>query len=450
MRRVLFLAHTFPPMGGAGVQRNAKFVKYLPEFGYAPSVVTGVGSGAARWTPSDQTLVSEIPPEATVTRLAGPEPGLSTGWRRRSERWLRVRSPFARWWREGAVATGLALEPGADLVYASITPFESGEAAARLGGRLGCPWVLDLRDPWALDEMMVYPTGLHRRAELRRMRGLLEAADAVVMNTPESVRLVGERFGDLGEKPVVAIPNGFDAADFAAPPLSPDGGAFRIVHTGYLHTGLGRSQRRTTRARRLLGGAVKGVDILTRSHVFLLEALESLVRRDPSLASAVEIHLAGVLSESDREASGSGPVRALGYLPHRETIDLLRSANLLFLPMQNLPEGVRATIVPGKTYEYLASGRPILAAVPDGDARDLLREAGNAHVCRPDDVAGMARAIALEVERWRTGASVPAPDPDVVARYERRRLTGELAALFDAVCAERSVAGGARSVAALV
>ncbi len=34
----------------------------------------------------------------------------------------------------------------------------------------------------------------------------------------------------------------------------------------------------------------------------------------------------------------------------------MRSADLLFLPMQNLPPGVRATIVPGKTYEYLASG----------------------------------------------------------------------------------------------
>jgi hypothetical protein len=100
--------------------------------------------------------------------------------------------------------------------------------------------------------------------------------------------------------------------------------------------------------------------------------------------------------------------------------------------MHDLPSGVRARIVPGKTYEYLAAERPILAAVPDGDARDLLAEAGNAFLCRPPDVGGMARIIAERVEGAARGA-VPRPRPEVLARYERRRLTGELAEVFDTV-----------------
>jgi hypothetical protein len=93
------------------------------------------------------------------------------------------------------------------------------------------------------------------------------------------------------------------------------------------------------------------------------------------------------------------------------------------------------SITPGKTYEYLASGRPILAAVPDGDARDLLEEAGSARVCRPDDVEGMVEIVASELERVRAGRPHRRPDPDVLARSERRHLSEQLADVFDAVLA---------------
>ncbi len=101
--------------------------------------------------------------------------------------------------------------------------------------------------------------------------------------------------------------------------------------------------------------------------------------------------------------------------------------------MQNLPIGVRATIVPGKTYEYLASGTPILAALPDGDARELLIEAGNAIVLRPDDVTGMADAIQEQVGRWQRGIEPPSAPADVVRRFEYRSLAGKLAEVFDEV-----------------
>ena len=60
---------------------------------------------------------------------------------------------------ERAVEAGAGAE-GIGLVYASMSPYESADAAARLARRLGVPWVADLRDPWALDEMLVFPTGL--------------------------------------------------------------------------------------------------------------------------------------------------------------------------------------------------------------------------------------------------------------------------------------------------
>jgi glycosyltransferase involved in cell wall biosynthesis len=264
------------------------------------------------------------------------------------------------------------------------------------------------------------------------MRRDLGSADAVVMSTPEAVRRVRRAIPELDDKVVLAIPNGFDAADFERPVEPRSDGVFRIVHTGYLHTELGYQQRRHARLRRALGGTAPGVDFLTRSHFFLLQAVDRLLQDDPSLASTLEVHLAGVASDVDREvAAGSPVVKMPGYLSHDQTLDLLGTADLLFLPMHDLPPGVRAGIVPGKTYEYLASGRPILAAVPDGDARDLLEEAGGTALCRPADVDGLAGAIRKHLERFRAGEAAEAPRSEVIAPYEYRLLAARLAAVFD-------------------
>jgi glycosyltransferase involved in cell wall biosynthesis len=179
---------------------------------------------------------------------------------------------------------------------------------------------------------------------------------------------------------------------------------------------------------------VPGVDLLPRSHFYLIEAVERLVKVRPDLRPTIEIHLAGVLSLADRRVGERSPaVRMHGYLSHEETIALMRSADLLFLPMQDLPSGIRAGLVPGKTYEYLDSGRPILGAVPDGDARDLLASAGDVYLCRPTDITAIASAIQHAVDHRRAGISILPRAPDVLAPYERHYQTRQLAALLDGV-----------------
>lgn len=433
MKTALVLAYHFPPIGGAGVQRNSKFVRYLPELGWRCHVVTGPGAATDRWTPLDLSLTEDVPDGTVVHRSPSPEPLVSTHWRLRAERWAGIRSPWLRWWERHVLAAGVALADDVDVVYASLVPFETAAVARRLARAIRKPLIVDLQDPWALDEMMIYPSALHRALEVRRMRRALAAADVVVMNTAESARRVLERFPELGRKLVVSIPNGYDAADFESPaPERPPGRPFRIVHTGYLHTELGLRQRQVALARRLLGGWIRGVDILTRSHVHLLEGIDRLLSRRPELAGRIEVHLAGVLSETDREIAARHPFVTLhGYLPHVETVSLTRSADLLFLPMHDLPAGRRIGIVPGKTYEYLGSGRPILAAVPDGDARDLLQEAGSAILCRPGDVAGLERAVEAMFDLVERGGSMPEPDPNTLERIERRALTASLAEAFE-------------------
>lgn len=436
MVKVLFIAYYFPPVGGAGVQRALKFVQYLPGEGFAPVVITGPASSEDRWTPRDATLAETIPLLVPVHRTPGPVPEASRGFRRRLETWLNWSKPFSEWWIRSATEVGMQVSDGCQLILATMSPFESGEAASELAERLGIPWVADLRDPWALDEMQVYPSLWHRNVEKARMERVLSSSALIVMNTPEAVMALKKSFPSLRSKTVVSICNGFDRDDFSSPLPPRSDRTFRIVHSGYLHTDIGQ-QLRERRLRNWLRGAQPGVDILTRSHVILLEAMERWIARSPASGRNVELVLAGRASDEDcRFASGSKVadlVRFVGYLPHDESVALVRNADLLFLPMHNLPQGCRSRIVPGKTYEYMASGRPILAGVPDGDARDFLSGCGTALLTRPDDVTGMAEVLDHVYGAWNRSEPICCPDVAFVNQFERRTLTHSLASAFASV-----------------
>ena len=430
MKRVLFLAYYFPPTGGAGTQRSAKFTRDLRALGFDPVVVTGPGPAKGVWTPADDSLMTDVPPETPVHRVRGPVPP-SGGRAAAAARWLDSASPFKRWWLEGAEQAALEAvrAGGADVILASLSPYESGELAAALSRRLALPWIADLRDPWALDEMRGYPSAAHRRRDLLRMRAVLATADAIVMNTPEALARLRRRFPELGARRVVHVPNGWDARDFDVPAEPRADDAFRIVHTGSLHTEAGR--RRPSRLRRALGGTAP-INLLTRSHVYLQEAMRRVRLREPELGERLELHLAGNLTAADRDTAATTTIQR-GYLPHQESVALLRSADLLFLPMQDLLGGGRATIVPGKTYEYLAAQRPVLAAVPQGDARDLVAAAPVAYLTAPDDVDAMTAALESELRHVREHGRRPdAPMPGI-QRYERARLAADLAAVIEEV-----------------
>ena len=356
------------------------------------------------------------------------EPAPATLWEDRRHRWLLTTSRWRAWWSAAAVAAGGSIRDVA-AIWTIMPPYDSAWPSRELARRLDVPWIADLGDPWALDEMTIYPTALHRAAARRDMRRALKSAAAIVMSTPEAADRVRAEFPELCDRPIVAIPNGYDASDFVDPPPERADGNFRIVHSGYLHTQLGFDQRRTAKLQRVLRGQVVGVDVLARSHFYFVQAVERLLEEDPGLRERLEVVFAGVLSDPDRLIAERLSVVGLpGYLSHAESVRLIRSADLLFLPMQKVPPGMRATIVPGKTYEYLASGRPILAAVPDGDARDLVRAAGTGLVCDPDDVAAMAEIVRTQIERGDTPTAV-----GDVGAYEYRQLVRRVAEVLENV-----------------
>jgi hypothetical protein len=440
--RVLLLARHFPPIGGAGVQRTIGVLRHLRSHGYEPVVVTGPGGREDRWNPADPELLRTVAGDVEVHRLEGPEPAGRSGWKARGARWAELPAPWVRWWVEGATRLGEEVAHDAQLILASLIPYETSRAAATLSRRLGIPWVADLEDPWAFDEMRVHPTALHREFDLHRMRRGLASASAIVMNSFEAADRVHRRMPQLCDRPVLAIPTGFDPVDFepggAAPPAGVDPAAFKIVHTGSMHTQLGLAHRRSRRARKLLGGTSVDVDILTRSHVYLVQAIEQVLERRPDLRGQLQLHLAGTFTDADRAViDGRSFITVHGHLSHDSTLALMRSADLLFLPLYDLPPGQRAGLIPYKTYEYLAARRPVLGAVPEGDARDFLATFDRASVCRPADVTGMAAAIEERVALASAGSRETENDVAALQRLERGAFMAQLAGVLDGVLADR-------------
>jgi glycosyltransferase involved in cell wall biosynthesis len=431
---VLFLAWYFPPVGGAGVQRSLAFVRHLPAHGFQPVVLAGPYASSNRWSPRDESLAAQLPSGVRVV-WADTDPPPPRPLQRLRQRVTGLHAALAAHWFRHALGLGaiVASQEKPRAICVTLGPYECLNAALALGQVLQLPVVADLRDPWAFDEMNEYAHSLQRWCEHRRMRTGLSRCAAIVMNTPVASDLVQRHRPRLAER-VHCITNGYEAADFAGPPPA-SSDRFRIVHTGYLHTDGALRQQRRPAWRRLLGAGQRGVDLWGRTHRYLLQALEELGRRSPALLARTELHLYGVSSAEDRALSAHSPVGHLvhdhGYCSHADTVAAMRSADLLFLPMQGLPAGRKASIVPGKTYEYLASGRPILAAVPEGDARDFVLAAGGSAV-DPGDVAGLTGQLEQHVARGRVPDRPLGPE---VTQFQRTALTARLAEVLRSVCA---------------
>jgi glycosyltransferase involved in cell wall biosynthesis len=168
--------------------------------------------------------------------------------------------------------------------------------------------------------------------------------------------------------------------------------------------------------------------------------VQQVTAADPAFARDFRLTLLGTLDagarrEIDRGAGLGDSVQLLGQAPHAAAIDAMRASDALLLVANTTP-GAEAT-VPGKLFEYLAVGRPVLAiAPPTSSTADVLQATGGgwlADAASVDSIACVLRQAYAERERR--------PDPQAVARFDRRRLAGDLAVIFDEV-----TAGAARRI----
>jgi glycosyltransferase involved in cell wall biosynthesis len=411
--KVLLVAHYFPPDGGAGSQRPASFAQHLPALGIDLTVVCReVPEGSrGKSDPLDESLLARTGAARIVRATRGDE-DWTTALRR------------------AALAEASRDRP--DAVVVTMSPFEHAEIAFAVRQELGVRAVLDLRDPWALDGWFKYSHYFAWRAARERMRTALERADGVVMNVPgaaDAARALAPRSGSLDYG---VVTNGWEETDFPHPQSVAPGAEWKIRFAGTFLCGFWkrRSLLRRLRARFLQSG--ERIDERGRSPFFLLAALRRMREAgDPAGRDAV-VELAGRREqETDEIVAASGfadRVRHVGFLPHDESAAFVSGADALLLPMHGLPQGARARMVPGKLYEYFATGRPILGLVPAGDARDWIARDARSRIADPCDTDSIADALRSMHADWREGRSSASIRHPMASEFTRRAQAERFAA----------------------
>jgi len=433
VNRVLVIAYYFPPLGLSGVQRTLKFVKYLPEFGWQPTVLTVEDRG---YFAKDESLLAELEDlEIEIIRTPSLDPlhffkgsgVVKMPSKRVYQASTRLSSLFFLpdnkiGWKGKAVHRGAALLMGNsaentkaghgnaafDVVFATAPPFTDFLIGRDLKKLSGIPLVLDYRDPWLENPLHSYPTPLHRALHHRMEKSVLRWADHVIAINRRMKELILNSSSSLSHHDVTIISQGFDPADYADSLPERTDTRMRITHTGTFY--------------------------FDRSPRAFLAGLQSFLRRRPEAGGKIVAEFVGAFRDEDRKHIASlgldDSVEVRGYMPHAQCVRETRLADVLWMTIgESRGMDVAST---GKLYEYIAAGKPILACMTDCAARRELEKHGAAFFCPPDDDEAISEHIEKLFDLFRARA-LPAPPADYVAQFDRRLLTGELARIFGKV-----------------
>jgi glycosyltransferase involved in cell wall biosynthesis len=400
--KALLVSFYFPPAGGGGVQRPLKLAQYLPGLGIETHVLA---PDDPQWIHRDEAL--RVPTQAWVHRArylgpTGRKPAEELHGKEGLERLGTQAKLFGRRvlvpdenvsWNLTAIPAAIRIVRNydIDIVITTSPPNSIHLVGAATKRATGARWVADLRDSVVAHA--------HRRSESAAVRAkekvdagvaklVARSADAIV-GVAEFISEEVRALEPAGE--VVTIPNGSDFDDFEGLAYTP-GDRLRITHTGSF---FGKRDPRPF----LQALHDSGVDAVAR---FL-----------------------GDFRSADREwaeALGLGDrLELIPYAPRATSLALQRDSDALLLLIPEA-DGRGKGVLSGKVFEYLASCRPVLAAVPpDGAAADLIRETGAGVVAAPDDVDALREALAGLDARFRNGGLA---DVDLSAEW-RQRLARE-------------------------
>ncbi|MBI5475755.1 MAG: glycosyltransferase [Ignavibacteriales bacterium] len=416
LRNVLVIAYYFPPMGLSGVQRTLKFVKYLPQFGWQPTVLTVTPTG---YFAQDYTLLDELHPNhVEIERVGSLDPNRL--FRKKgvvkmpSEKWRKLFSFISDTffipdnkigWKRKAIkkADELFLSKNFDVIYATAPPFTDFVIGTELHKKYKKPLVIDYRDPWHDYPYKHYPTPLHKLVNYKLEKKTLKSSSRVLVTSRRTKELILKRFKFLEYHDVTILSHGYDPADLNDNPK---------IHI-----------EKTNRMR--ISHA--GVFYADRTPKYMFEALRNLFRSKPELKNQIELYLIGTLQDEFvkmiHKLGLEGNVHSTGYLDHNHCIAHLKTADVLWLTMNNDAQS------PGKLYEYLGLMKPILATVRQGFVAQTLKESGGATIVSPTNVEEIQNTI-IQLFEFYKQKKFELPKKEMVEKFNRVELTNELSKIF--------------------
>lgn len=292
-----------------------------------------------------------------------------------------------------------------EVIISTGPPHSVHLIANRLKKSLNVKWIADYRDPWTFidffEDLKLTKSSLKKHHDL----------ESEVMKNADKVVTVSKSWAKelkaLYNRPIELIHNGFDPKDFKGLKSIPSD-EFTITHIGSLNK--------------------------DRNPTALWAALEEIKANNLELFNSMRIRIIGTIStevvESVESHGLSNIVSIEKYIPHAEVLKALKSSDISLLLINDTSN--KGGIIPGKLYEYLAIGNPIVAiGNKDGDSASIIKDCRAGKVFSYDeslDLKNYLLKILQNKSEFKKMVSF-----ENVEQYSRRELALKYSALLDTV-----------------
>lgn len=422
MNKILIITYYWVPSGGSGVQRWLKFVKYLPQLGWEPIVLT-VDANKASYPQIDNTLEKDIPQSVRVERTntreilnvykkVSPEKEIPFGGFsdekppslfQKISRFIRgnffLPDP-RKGWNKYAYKRACEIIEKENIKYVVTTspPHSTQLIGLKLKKKFpAIRWIADFRDPWTDIHYYkkLYPTAIAHNINKRYECNVLENADKIIVTCEATKNTLLSKSSRLKTDKFSVITNGFDTDDFVTVKRNLLG-KFTITYIGILYN--------TT--------DIEG----------FLDAFSQLNDKENCLLRFVG-H-SGIISAEINKRNLQTYTEILPQVKHEEAIQLMADSSVLVLLAPNNDKA--SFFLPGKLFEYLASRRPILCiASPDNEIRQIIEKCNAGKSFDYHETDKMLDFLNEQKNNWSI-SGISELTNDSYMQYSRKELTNSL------------------------
>ncbi len=419
MFKVLVLAYYYPPMGLSGVQRTLKFTKYMPKYNWQPTVIT---AGNIAYFAHDLGMLKEAE-DAGVNIIRTEAYDLNSmigkkyGTVNMPKEFIRkLYSKFTKTffipdnkkaWAKRAYHTARELlkKEKYDILYVTIPPYSSFHYAALLKKEFDIPLFVDYRDLWFGNHFAFYPTPYHKQKHKKlEYASLKESNKIVVINRRIKEKLL-TTYPFLSFDEIIIIPHGYDPQDFEIEEYPSTSSKLKLTYSGIFYENI--------------------------TPEFLLKAFKQLSVERPDIAATYELEFIGLLRDENKklikELGLNEFVHEYGYLEHSFAVKRLKSSDVLWMMIGNTNNA--DTISTSKLFEYFGSRKPVLGCVPDGAAKNSLKEYNASFITSPDNLDEIKNVL-IEIHSAFVNKKLPIPNEEFIKRHDRIALTEQLITQF--------------------
>ena len=428
------ISFQFPPDTGS-IQRILSFTRYLQEYSWTPIILTHktykvvdsetdnefINKGIKVYrTGREHHLISRLVKQtdsSLATKIVNAE---RKSIKRNS--FLKLKYFFKKirnfiiwpdiwiWWIPLALIKAIKIirQENIRSVYIVTPPHSASIIGYLLKKIFGINIILDFRDPWANDVDIIMPTALHQLCHKFAEKLVINSSDAVITTTDFHKKYFLERIRSNSRTKVYTITNGVDLELLKTNTFTQIDN-FSIIYTGNFDS--------------------------TRNPKTFFEAISNIHNNYPEVFLPQSIKFFGnintIVEEEINRLGLSKIVKQFGLLSFDNVIKEISRAALLLLIVHN-DENTSKFCIPAKLFEYMATGRPILAVTPPGAAAEIIATHQLGQCIEHSDIPGIERAVLsyytlFKAEKLQTTI----PDPEILNKYDRKYLTKELANVLD-------------------